>query len=569
MDLNARLRTVRDLDPDTLSETELRETLVPALLGVAEDLLAGMAALQTQVRQLQDEIARLKGEQGRPQFPSGRGKGVLQPLDEPPGPASHSSEAARRGTEPPPPRRKGGKQDRLVVTREMLCPWVGALPADAKFKGYVPVVVQDLALHVDTVRFQRAKYYAPSTGKTYLGPLPPGYQGQFGPGVRSLALALVYGAQLSHPLVHGFLSDAGVVISASQVSWLVTHGLEPFHTEQAAVLAAGLRSSPWQHLDVTSTRVDGEEQACHVLGNPLFAAYRTLPRQDRGAALDTLRGGAPRQYRLDATAFTHLATTGVAVRWRTLLARFPQEVTWDAPTFARQLDLWLPRLGREARKHIEDAAAIAAYRADPGWPVVQCLIVDDAASFRGLTREIALCWVHDARHYTKLNPQFACHRHALGRFQKQYWQFYRELLAYRQAPRASEAARLAAQFDQVFGVTAGWVELETCVRRTQAHKEKLLRVLVHPELLLHNNPAELLARRRVRKRDVSFGPRSPTGVRAWDTFQGLVETTRKLGIRFWTYLRTRLTEGGDIPPLAELITARAQDLQLGASWSNA
>ncbi len=36
-------------------------------------------------------------------------------------------------------------------------------------------------------------------------------------------------------------------------------------------------------------------------------------------------------------------------------------------------------------------------------------------------------------------------------------------------------------------------------------------VLAHPEIPLHNNPAELGARARVRKRDVSFGPRTREG----------------------------------------------------------
>jgi hypothetical protein len=58
-------------------------------------------------------------------------------------------------------------------------------------------------------------------------------------------------------------------------------------------------------------------------------------------------------------------------------------------------------------------------------------------------------------------------------------------------------------------------------------------------------------------------------LRAWDTFQGLVETTRKLGIRFWAYLRDRLTQGGEIPPLAELIAVRAAEQRLGASWAAA
>jgi len=40
---------------------------------------------------------------------------------------------------------------------------------------------------------------------------------------------------------------------------------------------------------------------------------------------------------------------------------------------------------------------------------------------------------------------------------------------------------------------------------TRAHKDSLLLVLKFPELPLHNNPAELGARGRVRKRDVSFG----------------------------------------------------------------
>jgi hypothetical protein len=152
--------------------------------------------------------------------------------------------------------------------------------------------------------------------------------------------------------------------------------------------------------------------------------------------------------------------------------------------------------------------------------------------------------------------------------------FYRELLAYREAPSPAEADRLEAAFDTLFGTQCLWVDLKTCIERTRANQEKLLRsrpvrVLAHPELPLHNNPAELTARRRARKRDVSFGPRSETGLRAWGTFQGPVETPRKLGIRFWDYLRDRLTQGAEMPPLPEVIATRAADPPLGASWAAA
>lgn len=565
MDLTARLAALRDLDPEDLSEPQLREVF-PRLLGFCEEVTTALQGLAAENQRLKNEIARLKGEHGTPTGRAGGGGGglLIQPVADP---TDHSSErdrqdrtARRRGP-------KGGKRAHLVIdrTQTLACP-PESLPPDARFKGYETVVIQDLVLKTDNVRFRRAKFYAPSTGKTYLAPLPPGYRGQFGPGIRTLALFLGFAGQMSVPLLHTFFQDAGTRISRRQVAHLVTTGLDAFHAEQQAVLRAGLLSSPWQHLDVTSTSVDGKPYACHVLGNPLFGHYHTTPHQDRASALDVLRGGAPRRYRLDATAYAHLLQVGAAARLVRALQTLPQDTTWTAAEFQQWLSRRLPRLGADARKHVEDAAAIAAYWADPTWPVVQCLVADDAAALRGLTPELALCWIHDGRHYTKLLPQFACHRKALAQFRKRYWAFYRELVAYQEAPSPAEAVRLEAAFDTLFSTASLWVDLQRCIDRTRGNKEKLLRVLVHPELPLHNNPAELLARRRVRKRDVSFGPRSPTGLRAWDTFQGLVETTRKLGLRFWAYLQDRILETGTIPPLAELISTRAATLQLGTSW---
>lgn len=569
MDLNARLVPLRDIDPDALLEAQLRE-IFPRLLAFCEESATTILELQAEAQRLKHEIARLKGEHGPPDRPSPRsvsgGSGrLLNPVEDP---NDHSSEKERRAREARPPRKKGRKLCRITIDRTAtLNDFPEGLPADARFKGYAAVVIQDLVLKTDNVRFLRAKFWSPSRRETFLAPLPPGYAGQFGPGVKALGLSLVYRGQMSLPLLHGFLEDAGIVISRGQVATLVTERVEAFHTEEREVVRAGLASSPWQHLDVTTTPVDGESHACHVLANPLYAHYHTTPHQDRMSALDVLRGGGPRQYRLDAVAYAHLARLGVGSGIVRTLQAIPQETPWSETEFSQLLQLRLPRLGKETRKEVEEAAAIAAYRADRTWPVVQCLVSDDAATFREITPELALCWIHDGRHYKKLLPQFACHRKALERFRKRYWDYYRELLAYREAPSAEEAIRLEGTFDKLFGTESLWVDLQTCIERTRANKAKLLRVLSHPELPLHNNPAELTARRRVRKRAVSFGPRSPTGLRAWDTFQGLVETTRKLEIRFWDYLRDRLTQGGEIPPLAELIAARAAEQPLGASWA--
>ena len=94
-------------------------------------------------------------------------------------------------------------------------------------------------------------------------------------------------------------------------------------------------------------------------------------------------------------------------------------------------------------------------------------------------------------------------------------------------------------------------------------------VLKHPEIPLHNNPAELDARRRARKRDVSFGPRTDDGKKAWDTFISLAATTKKLGVSFYHYIHDRVSGINEIPQLADLITQQAKQSQLDASWQTA
>jgi hypothetical protein len=50
----------------------------------------------------------------------------------------------------------------------------------------------------------------------------------------------------------------------------------------------------------------------------------------------------------------------------------------------------LPDLGPHQRSRILDAAAIAAYHAQTGFPVVELLICDDAPQFKLVTDELAL-----------------------------------------------------------------------------------------------------------------------------------------------------------------------------------
>jgi len=194
------------------------------------------------------------------------------------------------------------------------------------------------------------------------------------------------------------------------------------------------------------------------------------------------------------------------------------------------------------------------------------LLCDDAPQFNWLTGELALCWVHEGRHSKKLAPYGPHHQQLLAAFQQQFWDFYAQLLAYRPQPSGAEKVRLSTEFDALFATITGYEALDARIAKTRLKKASLLLVLAPPEIPRHNNPAELAARQRVRKRDVSFGPQTDDGPQAWDTFQTLTGTAKKLGVSIYHYIRDRVSQAYALPSLADLITERTQPQPLGTSW---
>ena len=551
-------RQLEELDLKAITDEGSRRAIL-LVLNLVEELKLENRHLREENQRLREGIQRLKGEQGPPRLPPNPSLSGTTT-------ASHSSEKERHQ---PKERHKRSKLEQIEVTREeVLAVDPTQLPPDAEFKGYETTVVQDVKIEIDNVRFLKEKYYSPAEGKTYLAPLPAGYQGTYGPGVKALALVFYYASNMSQPKIVDWFAHVGIQLSAGALSQWLSQAPEPFQREKAAVYEAGLRSSPWQHLDETGTRVNGQNQQCHIVCNPLYTAYFTTEKKDRLSIVDVLRGLRPRTFRFNAEAYQWLQPAGLSPSLLGGLRSLPPDQDLSEAQVTEWLERHLPRLGQPQRHQILQAGAIAAYHAEVGFPVVRLLLCDDASQFKGVTEELALCWIHEGRHYKQLEPLVPHHQQLLDGFLQRYWGFYGKLLHYRSQPTLVEAACLAEEFDQLFSTVTGYQVLDHRVALTQAKKEALLKVLTHPEIPLHNNPAELGARLRVRKRDVSFGPRTAKGKQAWDTFHTLVSTTKKLGVSFYQYVQDRVTGAHQVPSLAELIKEKAQALNLGASWDS-
>jgi hypothetical protein len=546
---------VEGFDPSTIEDESLRQ-VVRSLMNLVESLSAKVGEQAQEIQRLRDEINRLKGEQGKPRIRPNQATTDL------------SSEKERRQSRP---HHKSSKQAHICIDREVEVKMdQKRLPADAQFKGYQEVVIQDIDVRTDNVRFRREKYYSPILQRTYLAPLPVGYTGQFGPKVKAWVLALYFGGQMSEPKILEVLQTVGMQISAGQLSTMLIKDQDLFHSESAAILQAGLASSRWQHLDSTGTRVNGDNQHAHVIGNPLYTAYSTLPGKDRMTMLRVLQGGADPLFRANDLAMALMGQLAVTAKWRSLLPTLlPHDHDLTETQLDLVLDVHLPKLGSNLRKRIKEALAIAFYRTQTTFPVIDLLICDDAPQFNALTLALALCWIHEYRHYKKLLPRMALHCQLLEAFGQAFWHLYELLQAYRDHPSPAQASACRAAFDQLFTEKSGYDQLDACKARTLEKREQLLMVLSHPEILLHNNPAELGARQRVRKRDVSLQARTCEGIGAWDTFQTLVATAKKLGVNLFHYLHDRIAQTNALPSLASLIGERATSLAFSGSWEQA
>jgi len=226
-------------DPTIIEDEKTREGFI-LLLNLVEKLKAENERLRGENQRLKDEIKRLKGEQGKPRFKKKRRQ------------ADHSSEKERRQAR----EKEQKKQAKPVeIDREMKVEVDRSeLPADAEFKGYEEAVVQDIKITSDNVLLRKEKFYSATEGKSYIAPHPPGYEGEFGPGIKALAITFYYGCNMTEPKLLEFFRNMNIKISAGQVSNLLIKKQERFHEEKAEVYRAGLESSPWQQSDWTTMR---------------------------------------------------------------------------------------------------------------------------------------------------------------------------------------------------------------------------------------------------------------------------------------------------------------------------
>ncbi len=524
-----------------------------------EKLLNVVEALSSDKKWLVDEVERLRQDlekKKKAKTSNPQNQDDQQPKDD----SNHSSEKRRKADKKKRPARDRRSFKDLTIHEEIECPVDPAtLPPDAVRVANESVIVQDIEIKPRNIRFARHVYYSAAAKEFFRGPLPSGYDvGDFGADLRALILSLKYCGNMSEPKIREFLENFEVQISAGSVSNILTKTADSFAQEFDDIVHAGLSSTPYQQTDDTSARVAGAFWHTHILCNPFYAAYFTRPNKDRLTVLEVLQNTNDLRF-LFGEETRDLLLTGFDIpqKWRQAIEELG-EVECGKTAIDLLLQQWFGNGNRQVRTAIEQAAAIVYYRHQTSVPVIETLVCDDAGQFKLLTEKLALCWIHAGRHYEKLSPVVPRHANLLDSFADRYWDYYRSLQAYCAGPSDTRKALLRLEFDELFSTRTGYAALDDRIAKTAAKRDELLTALSVPGVPLHNNASELQARVSARRRDVSLHSRSIRGARSMDIFTTLVQTSKKLGVCAYAYLRDRISRRFELPSLATSIEAAAK-----------
>ena len=506
-----------------------------------DELLAQNAALMEQVHQmreelqaLRDEVARLKKQKTKPKI----------------GPSKMEGKKNKRGK-----RRKRKKKPPLRANETKVVR-AKDVPVGSEFKGYADFFVQELVIKSVTTCYQREQWLTPD-GKTITAELDfESAAPHFGPTLCSFVLYQYYHAQVTEPLILEQLREWGVRISSGQLHRIITEGKEKFHEEKDEILAVGLRVSGHINVDDTGARHNGKNGYCTHIGNEWFAWFKSTESKSRVNFLELLCAGHI-EYVLSGEAFEYMAAQKLPKEQLSKLTAEVERIFHDKATW----QAFLKHHGITKERHVRIATegallgAVLRHEINPNLVIVS----DDAGQFNVLLH--ALCWIHAERLLAKLMGFNDMQREALEEKRTALWALYHDLKAYQNKPSLNVKGELEQRFDEICNPQTCFTTLNNALKRMHKNKAELLLALERPDLPLHNNLSEGDIREYVKRRKISGGTRSENGRLGRDTFASLKKTCRKLNISFWEYLKDRIGSTSAIPPLPQIIEARA-----GANW---
>ncbi len=524
------LNDIKNININSLNDITSLKQVLTVLLNFAEESQKTIESLKKENQQLKDEINRMKGEQGKPTF-----KIKKQNKD-------ISSKKYFTKTKK---HKKTSKKPIIKIDETIQCNVdKSVLPADIIFKGYETRIQQDIVFERKNTEFKVAVWYSKSANKTYIAK-PENYQGYFGNNLKAFIITMHHYSDMTRSKILGLLQGMEIEISDGALENILSENKDKWVDEKRDILKAGLQGS-YTQTDTTGAKVAGEAWHTHVLCSDNFISFSTLQGKGRKHLLYALQGENEEGLQLGFNEITekYLSHFRISQNHKKQLSDiYINHAPLSELEFRKKTKELIPDLASKPTTFnwVCDAFAFGYYHKQKDYKPVNILISDNAPEYKLIGDEQGLCWVHDGRYYNKLTPFIKHHQNLTDKFKNKYWDFYKTLLEYKKEPDKKREQEIEKEFDKLFSYQSGYSDLDKEIRRTKKNKSKLLTVLKYPQIPLHNNQSELVARLQVRKRDVCLHTMTRKGTQLQDAFMSIIHTCNLLGQNAYSYIRDRIT----------------------------
>ena len=237
-----------------------------------QQLLDIVRQQQESIKELDDEIVRLKGLKTRPMI-------APSPLEAPPPPPREPGQK-RPGSA------KRGKTARLIITDEVV-------PCPTRQPDRSSKVTKTLSFRILSstpgsfvIAVNAGRPRRPEPGGLAARRRPA--RQPLGPDLIAFIIHQYHHQHVTQPLLEQ-LNQRGINISAGQISRILTEDKDVFHQEKAELLPAGLEVSSYVQVDDTGARHQGHNGFCTHIGNELFAYFESTDSKSRRNFLEVLR----------------------------------------------------------------------------------------------------------------------------------------------------------------------------------------------------------------------------------------------------------------------------------------
>jgi hypothetical protein len=365
---------------------------------------------------------------------------------------------------------------------------------------------------------------------------------------------LYVGLRSTENKIEKFLGDLNIVISAGEISRILTAIPDKFSLEMKDARSAAILKTPHVGIDATGMYV-GTKSCFNLCQANAHMSFHSLA-QDRSRleALKALIIVENHIYLFDKRAFEWLSLRFSENKKNILLKleKLYSEKQYSEEEITSLINS-LEIVDAKIIHWIKTSALLSAWKNNLMGVVPKILISDSAGEYKSMLDTHQECWIHELRHYREIKIRTDYIGEELDIFFELAWDLFDLMESYKLFPGLELREKIEQDFKLIFEREWNSFMINHCRKNTLSRKENLLSFLDQYEIPIHNNQTESDIREKVVRRKISGGHKNERGAAAGNLWISLYQTTRKNGISFFKYLLDRFGELNEITQLSEII----------------